>query len=239
MAGSFLISVSKENAVVSTPFKMTLPRIAPEWKSSYQKIEAEIKKGTFSYSGHFPASKLAVRFDTPETVDLSVKLMAMSLSEVPGVQATIVTPLFSIFANQWFDQLSVAWRRTYQETNRQILDLHLFPAFGDKKVGEITKDDILNFRSVLAKVPGRKKNVTLSSRRINAVMLVLRQIIDEAADRCKFTTPWARIKPLKNQKSDVEPFSLQEVQKILTTVRPDFRNYIVIRFFTGMRTSVE
>ena len=201
-----------------------------------QKIEAEIKKGTFSYARHFPEGKLADRFATLNAADLPVTPVAMTRSAIPSVQALIDTPLFSTFANQWFDQLSVTWRRTYQETNRQILDLHLFPAFGEKMVGEITKDDILNFRSVLAKVPGRKKNVTLSSRRINAVMLVLRQIIDEAADRFKFTTPWARIKPLKNQKSDVEPFSLEEVQKILTTVRPDFRNYIIVRFFTGMRT---
>lgn len=207
-----------------------------QMEKQLQSIEAEIKKGTFSYSRHFPESKLAMRFDTPEAVDLAVKPVAMAVATLPSMQAASDTPLFSIFANQWFDQLSVTWRRTYQVTNRQILDLHLFPAFGEKKVGDITKDDILNFRSVLAKVPGRKRNVTLSSRRINAVMLVLRQIIDEAADRFKFTTPWARIKPLKNQKSDVEPFSLEEVQKILNTIRPDFRHYMVARFFTGMRT---
>src|SRR5690606_29438115 len=42
--------------------------------------------------------------------------------------------------------------------------------------------------------------------------------------------------PLKMRRSDVMPFSLDEVQRILTTVRSDYRNYFTVRFFTGMRT---
>jgi len=34
----------------------------------------------------------------------------------------------------------------------------------------------------------------------------------------------------------VQPFSLDEVNRILSTVRADYRNYLVTRFFTGMRT---
>lgn len=205
-------------------------------EETLRQIEAEIEKGTFSYRQRFPESKLAAKFDSPETVAMAKSPVAEAIAAPQDTLARNSTPLFSSFADQWFGQQSVEWRRTYKATNRQILDLHLIPAFGLKRVGEITKDDILNFRSVLAKVPGRKKNATLSSRRINAVMLVLRQIIDEAADRFKFTTPWTRIKPLRNKKSDVEPFSLEEVQRVLATIRPDFRNYMIVRFFTGMRT---
>ena len=34
----------------------------------------------------------------------------------------------------------------------------------------------------------------------------------------------------------MDPFSLQDVQSILATVRADYRNYFTVRFFTGMRT---
>jgi len=34
----------------------------------------------------------------------------------------------------------------------------------------------------------------------------------------------------------VMPFSLDEVNRILNTARPDFKNYFTVRFFTGMRT---
>jgi integrase len=37
-------------------------------------------------------------------------------------------------------------------------------------------------------------------------------------------------------KSDIEPFTFDEVNLILNTVRPDFKDYYIVRFFTGMRT---
>jgi integrase len=60
--------------------------------------------------------------------------------------------------------------------------------------------------------------------------------LEEAADRFEFTCPFIRIKPLKVPKSDIQPFTLQEVQQILNAVRADFRTYFLVRFFTGMRT---
>jgi integrase len=37
-------------------------------------------------------------------------------------------------------------------------------------------------------------------------------------------------------RTDVEPFSIEEVKSIIETVRLDFRNYYTVRFFSGMRT---
>jgi integrase len=67
-------------------------------------------------------------------------------------------------------------------------------------------------------------------------MKPLRQILNEAADRLEFTSAFRNIKPLKMKRSDVMPFTLDEVQQILTTVRADYRQYFTVRFFTGMRT---
>jgi hypothetical protein len=66
--------------------------------------------------------------------------------------------------------------------------------------------------------------------------MALRQILTEAADRFNFTSTFRNIKALKIQKPDVQPFSLAEVQQILATARADYRNYLTVRFFTGMRT---
>ena len=103
-------------------------------------------------------------------------------------------------------------------------------------VGSITKADVLAFRASLAKVPARKSTGTLSNRRVNSVMKPLRQILNEAADRFEFTSAFRNIKPLKMKRSDVNPFSLEDVQRILNTVRADYRQYFTVRFFTGMRT---
>jgi integrase len=67
-------------------------------------------------------------------------------------------------------------------------------------------------------------------------MKPLRQILNEAADRFEFTSAFRNIKPLKIKRSDVMPFSLEEVQRIINTARPDYRNYFTTRFFTDMRT---
>ena len=144
-------------------------------------------------------------------------------------------PTFGDFAETWYSESEVSWRKSHQRTIRDILDSRLIPEFGNKVVGQIAKADIMAFRSTLAKVPGRKSS-TLKAKSINAIMTPLRQILNEAADRFEFNTPFRNIKPLKVQKGDIEPFTLDEVQKILSAVRSDFKNYYIVRFFTGMRT---
>ena len=115
------------------------------------------------------------------------------------------------------------------------IDGHLLPHFGDRPVGTITKADMLAFRAKLADLPGRTGD-KLSNKRINGILAPLRQILNEAADRHGFVSPTQALKPLKVRKTDVEPFTLDEVQRLLATVRADYRDYFTTRFFTGMRT---
>ena len=101
----------------------------------------------------------------------------------------------------------------------------------------IKKSDILGFRSSLAKVTHGKNQECLSPSRINQIMIALRMILDSAAERYDFDSPYKNIKNLKQGKIEVTPFSLKEVHAILATVRDDFKPYYTVRFFTGMRTS--
>lgn len=205
-----------------------------------EKIEAEIKEGDFEYQKYFPNSKMAKSISklTESNTEADTQNIApVSHSNIySAIQASITaTPLFKDFAEKWFDECKIGWRRSYIETMRNTIDKHLLPYFGDKMVSSIRREDILDFRSQLAKVPGRK-NQNLSARRINAIVLGLRQILNEAADRYNFTTPGQRVKPLKIKRQDIAPFTLDEVNLILKTIRPDYRDYFIVRFFTGMRT---
>lgn len=155
---------------------------------------------------------------------------AIASGEVPKVE------LLAAFAQQWFSEFKVAWRKTYETTVRGILDQHLLPRFGALPVSAITRAQILEFRSHLANLRGRREGSKLSPARINTIMLILRQILQEAADRYEFTMPMGRMRPLKVPKSDVEPFTLAQVQLMIKTIRPDYRNYLQVRFFTGMRS---
>lgn len=76
----------------------------------------------------------------------------------------------------------------------------------------------------------------MKPKTINNYLAILRLILTEAADRYEFDNPFRNIKPLKLQKVHIEPFSLSEVETILQRVREDYRNYYLVRFYTGMRT---
>ena len=192
-----------------------------------EKIKKALKNGTFQYRDYFPESALASRSDPAAAIDVGKSIQSPVNSS---------SPHFQDFASQWFKEHEIEWRRSHIRSLRSTLDARLIPHFGQKVVSSITKSDILAYRATLAKVKGRGDKEGLSPKRINEIIGTLCQIIDEAADRFEFTTPTTNIKRLRVRKVDVDPFSLQDVQSILATVRADYRNYFTVRFFTGMRT---
>lgn len=195
-----------------------------------ERIEVEIDLGSFDYEKTF-GKPLNEPIYSSELKVLQTGSVGGAAAERPHV-----AQLFHAFANQWFTESEVSWRRSYVITQRGALDKYLLPCFGNMVISQITKADVLAFRASLAKTPARKSENMLSNRRVNAVMKPLRQILNEAGDRYEFNSAFKNVKPLKMKRSDVQPFTLDEVQTILNTVRVDFRNYFVLRFFTGMRT---
>ena len=203
------------------------------------KIESEIEAGTFVYANYFPNSKALKRLEksvTPAVTETPVAQAAAAAVESVGKDSRPATPLFHTFANQWVDEHSIEWRRSHIRSLLSTLNSRLIPHFGGKAVGHITKADILAFRATLAKVKGRGDKEGLSPKRINEIIGLLNQILEEAADRFEFTSPCTNIKRLRVRKTDVDPFNLTDVQRILATVRSDYKQYFVVRFFTGMRT---
>jgi integrase len=186
------------------------------------RIEAEIKLGTFVYRHYFPDSPNASKFDE-------------ALNQERYHQFSDKTPSFEEFAADWFDENIVRWKQSYVENVEHIISHHLNGVFGHKKVSYITKADILKFRASLAKVKNGTK-VGLSADRINHIMTIARMMLTDAADRFDFNNPYQNIKALKVKKPDVEPFSLDEVNQIISRCGEEFRDYYIIRFFTGMRT---
>lgn len=186
------------------------------------KIEAEITLGSFNYWDYFPESPRAAEFHELKQL---------------GKKAFTDTPQFKDFAEVWVNEMQAQWRLSHKEGVELSLRKYIFPRFGDKEVGRITKAEILAFRSDLTKVTKKQSGKPLSASRINHIILPLRMILNEAANRYDFSSPYHGIKSLRVPKTDVLPFAIEEVQKIINTVRPDFRNYYIVRFFTGMRTS--
>ncbi|MBS0436174.1 MAG: site-specific integrase [Proteobacteria bacterium] len=200
------------------------------------KIEAEIAAGTFDYAATFPGSRnVPARDHEAAPAAQPGDPERPSTTVVAAASAARPTPTFNEFAATWLSEHQIEWRRSHVKVLKCTLVGHLLPHFGGKPVGAITKADILAFRTKLADLPGRN-GPKLSAKRINGILAPMRQILAEAADRYGFISPTLNLKPLRLRKTDVEPFTLEQVQQMLATVRADWRNYFTVRLFTGMRT---
>lgn len=192
-----------------------------------ERMEAEILLNTFIYRNYFPKSAKADFFD-----ELEKKATATT-----GVASGQVdnTPTFAEFAEIWLSEKNIEWRESHRAAVINVLEAYALPFFGDKKLNDITKAEVLQFRSTLAKEPLRKDS-PLKASTINKTMTPIRMIMNEAAERYEFNSPFRGVKSLKIQRTDIKPFSLEEANKFIAHVRKDYQAYYTVRFFTGMRT---
>jgi len=190
-------------------------------KGFCERMQAQITLGQFDFCKTFPNSPRCEYF-----TDLARRHKRLLAG----------CPLFKDFAEQWFAEKEVEWRTSQVQTVRGVLDAHLLPRFGDLPVNHIDKSSLMTFRAHLVNLPGRAGN-PISASRVNHIMTPLRMLLNEAADRFCFDSPWKNIKPIKVPRSDIQPFSLAEINLILSAVRVDYRSYLTVKFFTGLRSS--
>ena len=195
-------------------------------ESTLDRMQAAMSAGIFRYRDYFPSSKMA---ETIEAIEKGVGTRTLVNSLTP------TTPAFKEFAEQWYEEFRMQWRETYIRDVRTIIDRHLAPALGQLPIAMISRQEVLQFRTGLASAPG-KGTSTMSNARVNKIISILAQILAEGGLRYDFTPGTKDLKRLRAKRSEVKPFSLAEVQKILDTVRSDFRSYLEVRFFTGLRT---
>ena len=205
-------------------------------------IESEIKAGQFRYRNYFPGSSLLEKIESLEVQQFhaaspmaSIPMANQQVRQAVDNISSAGHPTFAEFAEKFIAENESLWKRSNIRTKRDILEKWLIPQFGKRVISSITKQDLLEFRSVLAKAPGKKPGTTMSASRINHVMTSVKQVLDEAADRFNFTTPYQNIKRMRIKKTDVTPFTIEEVEMIIKYCREDFRDYFTVKFFTGMR----
>lgn len=199
------------------------------------KIEFDIEAGTFDYATTFPGSRKLKAPSAAVNAGGGYASPTHPLVVVPPVASAPPTPTFAEFCATWIAEHKIEWRRSHLKVLNSTVDKYLLPEFGAMQVSQIDKGAVLAFRAKLAEQPGRGGR-KLSNKRINSVMGPLRQILNEASDRFGFVAAAAKIKPLKIKKGDVDPFTLEEVRALIDAVRPDYKDYFTVRFFTGMRT---
>lgn len=188
-----------------------------------KRIDREIAKGCFDYGRTFPDSPRAAQFRTTDR---------------PGDAVSVArnrTPTFSDFAETWVRENSPKWRARYAESVRTTLDRILLPAFGPLPLDAIGRGELLEFQAGIAERRGRGGQ-TISAKRINKLMMLAKSILNEGCDRHGLTSPARMIKPLKQKRTEVMPFTVEEVKLLIARVRADFRPYLTVRLLTGLRT---
>lgn len=197
-------------------------------------IEAEIRLNRFVFKSYFPSSSRCCQFS-----EYDIRVQQYLAENVEPLTVNIMSniPTFQEFVGEWVLENKIQWKKSHYKNVQMIIESYLLPAFGNIRLNEITRPSLIKFRASIS--DSRRPGVTdkLSNDWINHVMTPLRGILNEAALRFDFPTPFINIKPLRIDKTAIEPFSLAEVQYFLEHIRDDFRNYYTVRFFTAMRTA--
>lgn len=228
--GKYCFDIQIDGCRVRPQTNLTVTRANERLMESLaKKMNAEIELGTFDIEAHFPSSDAARKV-------AEHKRNALALRQDSGLDLK-KAPTFKEFATTWFEENEPRWRRSTKRYNTSLMSKHLLPAFGSKLVSDITREDLITFRTKLTKAKSRNGVSTLSNRTVNSVMTVMKTIMDEAAYRFQISKVTERIQKLRIAKTKVQPFTLKEVSQIIETIHEDYRDYITVRFFTGMRPS--
>lgn len=187
-----------------------------------RKMEAEMLLGSFSYVSYFPKSKSLAKAQLLEARNGSGNL---------GRDI----PTFAAMTANWLGEHEVEWRQHYRVTITNMIHKHILPELGEMPLDAITRDVLVAFRNgrVKYRSPG---GLPLSTGSVNRIMSLTKAILTEGCHRYKLSNPWERIKKLKEERTHIDPFTLKEVNMMINDIRSDFRDYLIVRFFSGMRS---
>jgi len=189
-------------------------------KKRIRQIDGEIAAGTFDYARHFPEGSRRT-------------LLA------PASPLSNDTPsLFAEHARVWLEHRRPWLAGGTHYDYERMLEVHLIPHLGDRFVTDICIEDVERLVGLLKQKPGAKAPL-LSHRRINMTLQVLRLCLDRAVQHGWLKSNPARaIAKLKESRTEIDPFSLEEVKAFLAHLPDDrWRRYFTVAFFTGLRPS--
>lgn len=198
------------------------------------RIEAEILAEVFDYAQHFPDGRHRNALAAP----------GAALGQGPAAAPTPTPAAASTpqpagreceqFARQWYADNEAGWKPATRAEFACSMARHLIPHFRGRNVTSLTTADAKRFRKHLVSLPGRHGK-SMGPKRVNNILAVPRLICTEASQEDGTPNPFAGFRQLSVPKTDIDPFTLEELLQFLAGVREDFRPYYTVRFFTGMR----
>ena len=190
-------------------------------KAFVKKLNAALALDQFDYRTFFP--------DSPKIEIYEQHLRAK--------QSPNALPYFDDYWHQWFERHKHEWSLSYCNDLNRSFKHHLKPRFGNTVISTISYADLLSFRADLcAKDSRRQQGQKLSNKRINSVIHQLARVVKEAAFEYDFAYPFNPLKSLRIERSTPKPLTKEEVERFLNHVDDQWKDYFLIRFFTGLRS---
>jgi integrase len=118
--------------------------------------------------------------------------------------------------------------KSYDEYKNIVVN-QLFPLFKHKKVNEITKGEIKEWID--------KRLQEISPKRMRNILNILIAILDIAIEYEHIKTNPAKNIKLPSHKTirEMKPFTEEEVKLLIKNAEGQFKNYLAVAFYTGMR----
>ncbi len=147
-----------------------------------------------------------------------------------GVQAPVPAddggPVFGEVAQEWIEIKRREIKSTTLRDYRCSMNHYILPRFGNMSIRTIGFLEIKRFITTLK----------CSAKRANNVVVPMRSLFRHALLAGYIEkNPMDMIENLKIQKPDINPLSMEEVRLFLEHVRPEYHDFFVVAFFTGMR----
>lgn len=196
---------------------------AKEARMFLDRIGKLIEQDTFRFEDHFP--------DHPKAKIL--------ISSKDNVQKQTSDITFGEYSESWYKRNFDCLSRSEKERFESMIRVHLTPRFGKLKFSELSRLHVKNFVHDLQSGNGETKKL-LKGGTIRNVLYVFKRLVDEAVDDYNWDD-WkdifARINLPPLQTKRVEPFTMEEWEKIKAELPAWYVPYFSFALLTGMRTS--
>ena len=190
-----------------------------------KEIEGELASGRFDYAARFPNSPRLTHFGlTP------LGATAQREEEKPPA------PTLGAFAESWLEERrTVLTLATAYDYDRLIKALLLPSPLAGKPINEIDDGHLNRFLGELMKRKGLNGQL-IGPRRINMIIARLRTIFSTAKRRKLIAEdPMVYVRNLREAKAEVDPFTLEEAERVLKTATGQDRTLIAVLIFCGLR----
>lgn len=167
----------------------------------------------------------------------AAKEVIQNLSESSPAQTQDSDEIFSEVAWKWLESQCPQLKQSSIVKYTNILNLYLLPAFAEKEIAEISRDEVSAFGNMLLTFGGKDKN-GLSPKTVNSVLSVMKNIFDYAEQVKGLTVANIKNVSVKQPQRNLRIFSRAEQQRLNEYLcdNLDFCNLgILVCLYTGLR----